>query len=109
LSAIAVDDDLAIMVQVAITIVPSLDNNGFTTISIPVLTLTDHFTIAITIAMTTADGDANTTRTDTDADIFSPRRHRNGNSSHRNGGHHKALDHRMLLSMNLLQRQFTAL
>ena len=56
-------------------------------VAIPILAFADYFTVAITIAvaMTGTDGDA--TRSDTDADFFSTCRHRERNSSHRDGSH----------------------
>src|ERR1700675_3794856 len=79
--AIAVDDDLAIMVDVTVAIVTSPDHDGL--VAIPRLPLTDHFPGAITIALDMAGTHGDASRANTDAALFSTRRHRERNSSHR--------------------------
>jgi hypothetical protein len=100
-SALALDDDPAVTIIVTVAIAASPDHHCIVAISI--LTLADHFAVAVAVAMTGANGNAGASRahTHTDADIFRTRRHRNGNSGHRDGSHYKTLDHRMLLSTNL--------
>jgi hypothetical protein len=74
------------MVDVAVAIVTLPDHDSI--IAIPMLT--DDITIAITIAitvMTVADGNAHANRANTNAYFFSTRRHRQRNSSHRDGSH----------------------
>jgi hypothetical protein len=85
--AIALDDDLAITVVIAVTIMTAPDHNSI--VAIPILALADHFTVAITItvAMPVADGNTDATRANTDADFFSSRRHCERNSSHRDGSY----------------------
>src|SRR5438105_2638696 len=85
------------MVVITVAIPTPPDHNSIVTI--PIFALTDNFAIAVAVTMTATDGDADAIRTDTDADFLSTRRHRNGNSGHCDGGHHKTLDHRMLLSL----------
>jgi predicted ATPase len=84
-------------------IVPPFDHDSF--IAIAVFTLTDHFPIAVAITMAATNGNAYARRADSNAypDIFRTRRHRNRNSSHRDGSHHNTLDHLLLLSMKLLE------
>ena len=97
LSAVAVDNNrLAIIIAIAIT--TTLDYHCL--VSIPVLTLPDHFTVMVAIAMAGANGHTDATRTNADPDVLRTGRHRRGNSRHRDGSHHKSLDHRMFLSMN---------
>jgi hypothetical protein len=86
-------------------IATALDHDSL--VAIPVFTLADHFTVAIAIAMTGANGhtDARGTDTNTHANVLRTGRHRNGYPSHRDGGHYKSLDHRTFLSMNLSEGQ----
>jgi hypothetical protein len=104
---VAIDDDrLAVTIQIAIMVATSLDHDSL--VAIAVFTLADHFTVAVAVAMTAANGNAYAGRTNTNAhsDVFRTSRHHNRNSSHRDGSHYKTLDHRLLLSMKLLRKQF---
>jgi hypothetical protein len=100
---VAVDDDrLAIAVVVTITVAP-LDHHGLVAIAAIALTNDLAFTIAIVAG---SDGYADAGRADTHPDIL-----RNGgrykrNSSHRDGSYHKTLDHRLLLSVEMMGMQF---
>jgi hypothetical protein len=105
--AVTLDDDLAIMVDVTVAIMTSPDHDGL--VAIPRLALTDHFPVAITIAVTMTSTHGDASGADTDADFFSARRHRERNSSHRDGSHQKTLDHRMFLSMKLSGQQFAGM
>jgi hypothetical protein len=98
-SAIAVDDHrLAVTIVIAVPmIVAWAHDNRFATVTIAVFPLADHFAVAITVAMTIANGDANARRANTDTDFFRTRRHCNGNPGHRDGSHYDMLDHRLLL------------
>jgi hypothetical protein len=66
------------VVDIPIMVFPDHDS----VVAIPVVTLADHFTIMIPIAvtMTVSDGDAN--RTDADSDFFRASRHRKTDSRH---------------------------
>jgi hypothetical protein len=104
LLTVTVDDDLAVTIVVAV--VTTLDHDGLVAVAITVLSLTDHFTVANTIALATAHGNANTCPANADTEFFRTRRHRDGNSSHRDGSHYKMLNHRMFLSIKLPGVQF---
>jgi len=84
-------------------IATALDHDSL--VAITVFTLADHFTVAIAIAMTGTNGHTDASGTDTHANVLRTGRHRNGNTSHRDGSHYKSLDHRMFLSMNLSEGQ----
>ena len=58
LVALALDDDPAVTVIIAVTIMTSPDHDSL--VAIPILAFADYFTVAITIAvaMTVTDGDA---------------------------------------------------
>jgi len=97
--------------SIAVVVVTALDDDGFVAITIPVFTLADHLTVAITVAMSGTDGDTDTTGTDPDADFLSASRHRQRNSRHRDGSHHKTFDHRMFVQRNYQEsnsRQYEA-
>src|SRR4051812_38568309 len=92
LIALALDDDLAVRIVIAL----ALDHDGLVAIAIPILTLADHFTVAIAVATTGANGHAGTCRPNahTDADVLCGGRLNDGNSSYRDSSHYKMLDHR---------------
>jgi hypothetical protein len=74
-------------------IMPALDYDGLVPIAIAVLTLPDHLSVAIAVAMTGTNRHADTRRTNANPDFFRTRRHRNGNSNHRDGSYNKTLHH----------------
>jgi hypothetical protein len=104
LSAVAIDDN-RLPVAIVVVIPAPLDHDRL--VSVTVITLADHFTVTVAVAMTGADGHTDACGTDANAhtDFFRTRRHRNGNSSHHDGSHYESLDHRMFLSMNLSEGQ----
>jgi hypothetical protein len=75
-------------------------------VAIPIPALADHFPVAIAITVAVTGTHGNARRANTDTDFFSTRRHCKRNSGHRDGSHNKMLDHRMFLSMKLLEEQF---
>jgi hypothetical protein len=87
-----------VTIVIAVVIAVSTDHHGI--VAIPRLALANHFTVAI--AMTVADGNANTRRANSNADFFRARRHRNRYSGYRDGSHYKTLDHRICSSLNEL-------
>jgi hypothetical protein len=89
-----------VTIVIAVVIAVSTDHHGI--VAIPRLALANHFTVAIAIAMTVADGNANTRRANSNADFFRARRHRNRYSGYRDGSHYKTLDHRICSSLNEL-------
>jgi hypothetical protein len=92
---VAVDDDrLPIAVVVTITIA-ALDYHGLVTIA--AIALTNDFAFAIAI-VAGSDGYTYAGRADTHSDVLRDGGHCKGNSSDRDGSHHKTLDHRLLLS-----------
>jgi hypothetical protein len=102
LSAVAIDDN-RLPIAIVVVIPATLDHDSF--VSVTVITLADHFTVAV--AMAGADGHTDACGTDTNAHayFFRTRGHRNGNPSHRDGSHYESLDLRMFLSMNLSEGQ----
>ena len=74
--------------------------------AITVFTLTDDLTVTVMVTMTGTNGHTDACGTNTNTNFFRAGRHRNGNSSHRDGSHCKSLDHHFFLSMNLSETQF---
>jgi hypothetical protein len=104
---VAVDDDrLPIAVVVTILIAAPLDHYGLVPIS--AIALTNDFAFAIAV-VAGSDGYADAGRADTHSDALRGGGHCKGNSSHRDGSYHKTLDHRLLLSVKLLERQFAVM
>jgi len=82
---------VAIMIPVAISILP--DHDG---IAITVVTLTNNLAVAIPITITMAVSDGHADRTDTNSDFFRASRHRDTNRSRRHGHHYKTFHHSLL-------------
>ncbi|MBA2400450.1 MAG: hypothetical protein H0V72_17440 [Bradyrhizobium sp.] len=94
------DDDLPVWIAIAIT----LDHDGL--VPIAILTLADHFTVAIAVVTAATDGDANARGTNANAYVLCSHRLYERNSSYRDGSYCKMLNHRMFLSKNLSGEQF---
>jgi hypothetical protein len=76
-------------------------------VAIAILTLADHFTVAIAVAMAATHGHADARRADSDTDFFRTRRLiATEIPANATAATTKILDHRMLLSMNLSGKQF---
>jgi hypothetical protein len=89
-----IDDDRLVVMIIPIA-VALLDYDGV--VVIPMVAIANDFTIAIPRAIWMAVSDGHTDRTDADTDFFRAGRHRETNSSRRDGYYCKTLDHRMLL------------
>jgi hypothetical protein len=100
---VAVDNDrLAIAIVVTITVAP-LDHHGL--VAIAAIALTNDLAFAIAI-VAGSDGYADAGRPNTHSDILRDGGHGKRNSSHPDGSHHKTLDHRLLLSVEMTEMQF---
>jgi hypothetical protein len=96
LPAIAIDDN-GLSIAVAVTIMIFSNDDGLVT----GLTFANDFALAIAIVTSGANryADARGSDADTHSDFLRARRHRETNSSRRNGHYRKTLDHCMLLSV----------
>jgi len=97
-TGLTIDDHcLPVTIEIPVVIAVLLDHDSLVALAVP--TLTDDFTIAVTITIAMAGPDGHPDRANTNSDFLRASRHRGKNSSRSDGYHCKTLDHCMLLNL----------